>query len=333
MARTKQKARGVAWGILLTLTLALVTLVIVGFVMLFRLFSPLLSGGAHGTAISVENVVGKSEEVAIGTLRTQGLVPKVLHRVLSDEQDSGNVFKQNPSAGQKVKRGRTVLLWVSLGRASFIVPDLTGEHIDNVQEKLVAAGLTLGTVTKVYYEGKPAGRVLNQNPIPGYESQATVPVDVWVADKSNLPHNPMPDVTDMQLSAVEDVLARANLHLAKVTYVANDTEQAGTVLKQNVPANTDTPLGKRIELEVAMPSAELTAANKTITVRIPVPSGPAKQKVRIKVYDALNTKGQVAYEKDQAPGEVVEQKLDLEGKATVQIFIDNMDKPYREDQL
>jgi eukaryotic-like serine/threonine-protein kinase len=329
MARTKQKARNVAWAILVTV---IVALFIVVFVMLFRLFSPLLRG-AGGTTISVNNVVGTTEEAAISTLRDQGLAPKVLHRVLSDEAEAGQVFKQNPSAGQKVKRGRTVLLWVSLGRASFTVPDLTDEHIDNVQKKLVAAGLTTGVITKVFYEGKPAGRVLNQNPPPGQEFQATVPVDVWVADSTNRTPVAMPDLVGVQLSAAEEKLASANLHLAKVTYVANDSATRDSVLKQNIAANAQTPLGSRVELEVAIPAAELTAATKTITVRIPVPSGPALQKVRIKVYDSLSSKGTVAFEEDEAPGKVVEQKLSLEGKATVQIFIDSMDKPYREDLL
>lgn len=332
MAR-KQQARSVAWAILLGVFAVLLAVLIFVVVLTFRAFSPLISGGEREGTISVGSVVGLEEEAALRALRGQGLAPKVLNRTLNDEQEAGKVFKQNPTEGQKVKRGRQVLLWVSLGRASFTIPDLAGEHIDSVQSKLVKAGLTLGSITKVYYEGVPSGRVLNQNPVAGSDFTSSVPVDVVVADSTNLPRVAVPDITDMPLTAAEDILARGNLHLAKVVYVADDTQPRGAVLKQTPAAGGEAALGSRVELEVALPAAELNSPVKTITLRIPVPTGPAKQRVRIKVYDALNTKGQVAYDTEHAPGDMVEKQLDLEGKATVQVFLNNMDKAWREDRL
>jgi eukaryotic-like serine/threonine-protein kinase len=334
MPSSNRQAQSLAKIILIVITVLLVVGVIVGGISLYRLmFSGSLLHGTGTGDIAVPDVTGMAEEQALTVLRGAGLQPKVMERVFSDAQDKGLVFKQNPTAPQQVRRRRTVLLWVSLGRASCIVPDLLGEHINQVQPRLVSAGLQLGSVTKVYYEDVPSGRVLSQSPAAGEEFTSSVPVDVIIADTSDLPRVPMPDVCEMPLSSAEDLLAAKNLHLSKVTYVANDTATSGYVTKQSQAANGEVALGARIELEVALPSAELAAPTRTVTLRIPVPAGPDKQRVRIKVYDNLSAKGQVAYDEERAPGDIVEQKLDLEGKATVQVFINNMGKVYREDRL
>ena len=332
--RTKDRAVSTARVIFITFVVLLVVAVIVGFTMLGRIIiSPLIHGGGSGVEIAVPQVVGLSEENGMQVLRDTKLSPKLVSRVQSDEQQVGFIFKQNPAADEKVRPGRKVLLWVSLGRASFVVPDLSGEHISNVPQVLAKAGLQLGAVTRIYYEGTPAGRVLNQNPAPGQEFTSQIPVDVTVADSTNLPKLAMPDVSEEPLATAEDMLSRSNLHLARVVYVANDSLPSGNVIRQDIAAGTQVALGSRVELEVALPSAVLAAPTKSVTVHIPVPPGPPKQQIKIKVYDDLNPKGNSVCDEERAPGLTVEKQLELQGKASIQIFIGDMSKPYREERF
>ena len=130
------------------------------------------------------------------------------------------------------------------------------------------------------------------------------------------------------------MLVRDNLHLAKIKYVADDSVGIGTVLRQNVASSLAVDLGTKIELEVAIPEALMAARTKTLTVRITVPQGPEKQPVKIKVYDDLSVGGQVVYpEQEHSPGDIVTQQLELEGKATVFIFVGDMSTPFREEKL
>jgi hypothetical protein len=70
-------------------------------------------------------------------------------------------------AGTIVARGSAVALVVSSGSASVTVPNVVSMTQGNATSALVAAGLTLGTVTTAASATVPAGSVISQNPLAG----------------------------------------------------------------------------------------------------------------------------------------------------------------------
>jgi len=330
--RTSIRAAQVARIIVALLVIAVLVTVIVLIYSLFKMFaSDVLRGGE---VVEVPDVVGFTEEQAEAALREIGLVApdRSKQRLHSDLQPMGCVFKQEPTAGSKTKRTK-VKLWISLGKASFTIPQLTGSQLNEAASVLRDSGLLVGKITKVYLPGTTPGQVVNQDPQAGKEYTSAVPVDLVVADSGNLPRLTMPDLRGEQLASIEAQLVTANLHLAKVTYVADDSVPDTTVVMQSIPPGTEIPFGSPIDLQVALPTALMEKPVKTITIHVPVPAGPEHQFVKIKVFDDHSPQGSVVYEQEQEAGSVVDRREDIEGDAVIYVFINDLEHPYREVRI
>jgi len=308
-----------------------VAAIVIGVWVLFRAFSSGMLGRASGEVVTVPDLVGLTEDQARSEVGARQLLLSVAQNAPNDEQPQGHIFKQDPEAGQRTRPRSKVTVFISLGPASYTVPKLVGEHLNNVPAILARARLRLGQVTKVYREGEPAGRVINQRPPAGTVLADTTMVEVTVADSSNLPTMIMPDLAGRPLSGAERELAQNNLHLSKVTYVGTDAQPVGTVISQSVAANAEVALGTKVELEVAMSITTKAQHARRLALRIPVPPGPERQRVKIKVFDGLGSR--VVYDEQLSPGVVVDQRIDVEGPARVLVFIDDMNQPFREDDL
>lgn len=314
--------------IVLAIIAVLVVIVAIVYMMYGLVRTDLLSSGE---VIVVPELIGLTEQQAEGALREAGLAPhRLKQRLHNDEQPAGSVFKQDPPALAKVKQGR-IKLWISLGKASFVVPDLTGLAVGEIIAALGDQGLRLGKLTKIYRPDLPAGLVVNQEPAAGREFSSAVPVDVIIADAANLPLVPMPEVIGQRLVNVEDLLARSNLQLARVDYVPDDSVTGGTVVAQSVPAGEQVDLGTPVTLSVALPSELMSSPFKRLRIHVTLPPGPAQQQVKIKYFDALGENPPIEVVK--GPGEQVDQQVDIEGRATIYIFINDMTTPYREEHL
>lgn len=330
--RTSIKAAQVARLIVALALIVALVLVIVLIYSLFRMFSNDVLRG--GEVIEVPNVVGMSEQDAESALSSAGLVspPNYKQRMHSDLQPAGCIFKQEPTAGSKTKRTR-VKLWVSLGKASFIIPRVTDTQYNKAAATIRDSGLLVGKITKVYNTSIQPGQVVNQDPPAGKEFTSAVRVDIVVVDREKLPDLQMPDLRGIKLMEAESQLASANLHLAKVTYVADDSVPDTTVVKQSIAPGDKASLDSRIELAVALPAELLNRAVKTITIHVPVSAGPEHQIVKIKVFDDHSPQGSVVYEQEHEAGSVVDRREDVEGDAVIYIFIGDLDHPYRVDRI
>lgn len=93
----------------------------------------------------------------------------------------GTVLRQSIPPGTMVQEGSSVQLTVSSGKPPCCtVPDLTGMTAAEAEQALARARLDLGeTVVRTTDEGE-AGRVIDQNPRPGIETDPGDPVDIVV---------------------------------------------------------------------------------------------------------------------------------------------------------
>lgn len=291
-----------------------------------------ISGGdwGGGEIVVVPTVVGMSEDEAEQTLKVRGLVAKKAASNYNDEQDLGQIFKQNPAAGAKVKQGKRVNIWLSLGPSNFTVPNLIGLDYQEAATALADSRLILGKVRKIYSTRFDPGEVLNQRPLPGRELGSQAAVDFWVAD-NKLVQVEVPALVGKTLANAEGQLARANLHLWQVNYVGTDNHPQGTVIGQSKASGASVDINTEIELDVAIPKAIKDAGTKSLSVSITVPPGPPKQWIKIKMFDKLGP--QVLYNEEQAPGYRIELQINVEGAATVMVFIVDMANAYRKDKL
>jgi serine/threonine-protein kinase len=328
-----RSAQGVASALLITFIVIIVAAIgYVGYRLIQAIGGDFGARGG-GNVVEVPNVLNKAEAQANEMLRSAGLLPKTMTSNYNDLVPAGQVFQQNPEAGMRIRPGRPVNLYISLGPASFIVPDMYGEHIDNAPARLSKAGFHLGSVQKIYTKQVPNGRIINQSPKKGQEFTTAVNVDLVIADSRNPPKVSMPTLTAQPLALAEELLTRPdyNLQLALVQYVADDASPPLSVVRQDPPAGKEVPIGSRVEVDVAVPTAYKEQTQRTVNLKIPVPNGPDEQQVKIKYYDDLGE--QIKLDEKHHPGEVIECSIDLEGKARILIFIGDMKTPLREEQL
>ncbi|MCC7479329.1 PASTA domain-containing protein [bacterium] len=319
------------------ITVAVVAVLLAGVVIYlgWRLISAYTGDlrASRGNVTVVPKVEGLEETAASKLLEGARLKPLEPIRENHDTVPKGHVFRQDPAAGERVRPGKPVTIYISLGPARFIVPELRGMQLTEVTEVLSRAGLILGTVTKLYDPEGADGLIVNQNPVSGTEFGSPAAVDLYVTASSNLPEISMPQLSGMLLKDAESLLAApdANLHLSLVEYVVNDAVQPGTVVEQNLEAGRMVRLGSRVELKVGIPAQLMLLPVRRLTLSLTVPLGPPEQQVKIKVYDKLGEK--VDYENTHMPGDLLQRSIDVEGPAKVLVFIGDMKTPFREERL
>lgn len=328
VTRRKTRAARVAQWIIGLIALGLLATIIVLATMLVSKITGGNWGG--GEIVVVPDVVGLPEDQAVEALKERSLVAKKAASNYNDDQSLGKIFKQNPRAGAKVKQGKRVNIWLSLGPSNFIVPNLIGMQYLDAATTLADSGLILGKARKIYTTNFDPGEVLNQQPIPGRELTSQTVVDFWVADNKPV-KCVVPSLVGKSLASAEELLSRRNLHLSLVNYVGTDSHPSGTVIGQSKASESSVDIGTQIELDVAIPIAIKEARTKSLTLSITVPPGPPKQRIKIKLYDELGE--QVLYNEEHAPGYKIEKRLNVEGAATVMVFIVDMSTPYRQDKL
>lgn len=115
--------------------------------------------------------------------------------------ERGRVVETRPASGERLQVPADVTLMVSEGPRVSEVPRLVGRHVDDLRRLLERRNFRLGDVT--YDPGAPAapGRVVAQNPPPGYGLREGGEVSVRVAGErpeqaSVEPDDPQADTTE-----------------------------------------------------------------------------------------------------------------------------------------
>lgn len=115
--------------------------------------------------VTVRNVVGKTEEVAIAELEEQNLLAVVAQeREFSEDVPEGAVISQNPEQGTDAHEGDEVSLTISKGPELFEVPEVTFKSFAEAKQILEDAGFV---VERSDWFGGVLGTVRFQDPDPG----------------------------------------------------------------------------------------------------------------------------------------------------------------------
>ena len=170
---------------------------------------------------------------------------------------AGNVISTTPKAGEDLNAGDTVTLYVSLGSADLpaTVPDLKGLTEVTARNRLVAAGLALGTVTEVDSD-EEAGTVVGQSIAYGSRVDRGTAVNIEISRG--------PDTSVEVPISLRFPSGVNNQEYSLVIYVN------GTLLEtRKVNPATESGLSMRFVRENGMINGKITAQSSN-TVRITV---------------------------------------------------------------
>ena len=104
----------------------------------------------HGREVDMPDFVGQNSIALIDTLLPSDYIIVITDEVYDKTMEPGTIIKQNPEAGEKVKKGRKVYLTVATSeQPTVIMPELRDVSLRQAEIMLNALGLELeGTILK-----------------------------------------------------------------------------------------------------------------------------------------------------------------------------------------
>jgi beta-lactam-binding protein with PASTA domain len=154
------------------------TWVILGIIMLGL---PAVIEAQIAATASVPNVIGLSRAKAESEIMEAGLVTGTMAQASSATVPTGNIIGQSPTTGTSVIPGTAINLVISVGPATFNVPNVMGLSQANAQTEITAAGLIVGTVIQTSSSTISAGSVISQNPKAGVAASQGSAVELIVS--------------------------------------------------------------------------------------------------------------------------------------------------------
>ena len=120
--------------------------------------------------VQVPDLESQALQAAQVTLNASGLTLGRTLNIFSETGRPGTVVTQTPAAGERVSRGASIDLYLSLeGREeTFLMPDLVYRRFSDIEQYFRSRGIRLGSVKFEVYEGISPGTVLRQHPLPGH---------------------------------------------------------------------------------------------------------------------------------------------------------------------
>jgi serine/threonine-protein kinase len=236
----RRNRRGLAYVLLGLATVAV-------FVISLLLVKSLFKGG--GTQVPVPEVRGKTVAEARDILTQAGLKLGEVKQVFS-AKPVGIIVDQEPLAKFPLPSGGSVDVSVSKGIEKVVVPDVTGQSLDDARAALEARGLKVGNIVEKEQTGPP-GRVLSSDPVPGTSLPKGSAVNLTVISGKLT----MPDLfgkTFEQARAELEGLGFSNI--VRQDVAADTPDEAGTVVGQDPAKGAKADRNQKITLQVAEPA-------------------------------------------------------------------------------
>ena len=201
---------------------------------IFNLFS--------NSDITVPNFVGEDYEKAQDKARSAGLLLEIGDRI-SSAQPINTVVEQTTAEGRKVKRGETIVVYISEGPGQLDVEEYIGMKYEEAVEDLEDRGYKV-TVKKKSDTEIAENCVIS---VKKKDTKITLYVSKGYGDIEVI----VPNVVGKPLDVAEKLLDENTLIIGKVEYVDSDIYEAGTVVNQDIASGEKVTAKTPINVTVA----------------------------------------------------------------------------------
>ena len=170
----------------------------------------------------------------------------------NDEYEMGRIFDQDPPSGNKITKGATITVVVSLGEKPIpnIMQDLVGQTGEAAKAFLAGQGVNPLVLDGGFSDDVPKGVVLRTDPMEGDELTAGQIVYVYVSQGPLIPTAKMPNVVGLNYATAYKQLTDQGFSIVEPRYVESD-ETKDEVVGQSIAKDTDVDLTSKIILYVS----------------------------------------------------------------------------------
>lgn len=207
--------------------------------------------------VEVPDLRSMMEEEAAERVRGLGLVPLVKARVRHPTAAPGAVVAHSPLPGQVARPGAEIVLTLSAGQESRVIPDLAGLSGNQAARLLRQMGFEV-ELRRVSEGGDRAG-VLESSPAPGTRVSVPSPIRLVVAE--GVRNVPVPDLAGRHVADVEGLLTAAELRLGAIRYRPDAADAPGRVISQSPPSGFAIRAGSFVSIVVAGEPPDPAAAD------------------------------------------------------------------------
>jgi serine/threonine-protein kinase len=199
--------------------------------------------------VEVPPLAGRTVNDARNLLAERGLNLRVEEGQRIDPKvPAGQVLAQEPQAGVRTRRERSIKVWVSAGPRATVMPSLIGESERTADLRLKQEGLQLVAASEVRSADYPSGAVVAQTPPPkAGAGQVALLINRGERGLTYV----MPDLIGVNGDRAADLLRARGFRVAVVGEHPYEGVPAGIVLRQNPQAGFQISPGETISLEVS----------------------------------------------------------------------------------
>jgi eukaryotic-like serine/threonine-protein kinase len=197
----------------------------------------------------VPKVVGMDISQAEKILDDSDLVAVIGDTTYDASVPKDHVILQKPNAGEIVKVGRRIYLFVSGGEPIVQVPNLKGKSIRDAKFALERLGLSLGQIEDVPSDN-PKDMIFDQQYAAGTMLQRGASVGVTMSVGNDAGLLTVPDLMGRSLVEAQKILADSSLNVGKINYQSSYSLLPNTVVDQYPSKGSKVNPGTRVDLFV-----------------------------------------------------------------------------------
>ena len=162
--------------------------------------------------------------------------------------DDGTVISQDPISSTKVEKGSVITLTIAQKNSILLDTSIIGMTEEKAKSYLNQRGI-ISSVISEYSETVTSGCVIKTSPEIGSTVKIGSEVTLYIATDTKETVK-MPKIEGTTREIAEDYLKNLGLEPGVVTEVNSDLE-VGVVVQQSVEADTDVPVGSKIDFSVS----------------------------------------------------------------------------------
>lgn len=275
----------------------------------------------HKNLIEVPNFISLSL-VEVLENRPKGLRIEIFEKKKSLTVPKGHIIEQTPNAGDHVKEGRQILVTVSLGSDSILVPSFVGKSVRKSNLLLRNIGLNLGA--KSYLESSTAigDLVLSQTPKAGEFVDKGTRISFLLSGNFTQDQR-IPMLLGKSINEVRELLTNKGFEIDKIDQKNVPGYLPNEVLEQFPPAGNIIQDNEKIRLVINNPQGK--NENKQINtkqVEIKLPPGLKMQFVKVELMDSSGSA--TIHEELHKPNSSFLLEVDLKGTGYLNLFVDDI---------
>jgi serine/threonine-protein kinase len=200
-----------------------------------------------GRYMPAPTLVSLAQADAVARAQAQGLTVTFAEPRYNEQVAADLVLSQRPGPGERIVKGGTVTLILSLGPERYPVPDIVGVEYDVAVRQLEGLRLVPQRAEDRYSDNVPEGRVLAVEPAVNEQVGPGTTVTVTVS-KGKSPTT-VPLLIGMQVQQAQATLAQLGLVASIVP--TDSTRPANEVVGQDPASDSGVEPGATVTLEVS----------------------------------------------------------------------------------